>query len=137
MSDCIFCKIVNGEIPCAKLLETDTVIAFLDLNPIRKGHALVVPKLHAETMIEFPAESAVSVAEAIKKVGKALMDATGAAGFNVIQNNYPASGQQVPHIHWHIIPRENGDGLTFWPQGSYSGMEEMSAMAECIRKVLD
>jgi len=137
MPDCVFCKIVKGDIPCAKILETEELIAFLDINPVRPGHTLIVPKIHAETLFDLPPDSAEKVVRAMQHVGRALMKATNAAGMNVIQNNYPASGQEVPHIHWHLIPRHDGDGLKFWPQGSYTSMEDMSAMAKSVRDALD
>ena len=110
-SECIFCRIVNGDIPCAKVYEDDAIIAFLDLGPMTRGHTLVVPKKHCANLLEFSAEDAPELISALQKVGSAVMRATGAKGFHVLQNNFPAAGQTVFHLHWHVIPRSEGDGI--------------------------
>lgn len=133
---CVFCRIIQGEIPCAKVYEDDQVLAFLDLGPVKPGHVLVIPKSHHENLLDTPTELAPAIFAALRKVGRAVMQATGATGFNVLQNNYPASGQAVFHVHWHIIPRVEEDGLSLWPQGAYNDqqtMREMSArIAACL-----
>lgn len=131
-TDCIFCRIVRGEIPCAKVYEDDAVLAFLDLGPIRPGHTLVIPKGHYANVLEMPVEQAPALLQALQKVGRAVMTATGATGFNVFQNNFPASGQAVFHVHWHVIPRVENDGLALWPQGSYPDQEVMRSTAAAI-----
>lgn len=130
--NCLFCKIIRGEIPCAALLDTPEVLAFLDIGPVRPGHALVIPKRHAATLFDLPSSTAEVLFAAMQRVGKGVMQATGATGLNVLQNNFAASGQMVAHVHWHLIPRAEGDGLELWKQGSYAGMEEMQALAERI-----
>jgi len=130
--DCIFCRIANGEIPSAKVYEDDEVLAFLDLAPANRGHVLIVPKRHYTNALDFPCEAAPAICQAVKKVGGALVEALNARGFNVFQNNGPAAGQTVFHIHWHIIPRFENDGLAMWAQGSYPSQEEMNALAEKI-----
>ena len=116
-ANCIFCRIASGEIPCAKVYEDEYVLAFLDLAPVHPGHTLVIPKTHDKDMLEVPAELGTAVFAAIQKVAAAVLEATGAQGFNVMQNNRLAAGQTVFHIHWHIIPRFEGDGLDMWAQG--------------------
>ncbi len=135
MEDCIFCKIVNGEIPCNKVYENDKVLAFLDINPVNKGHALVIPKEHYKDLLVMPDNILAEVAKVGKRVAKAVMKATGAAGFNLGQNNGKTAGQAVMHFHLHIIPRFENDGLTLWPQGKYEGKEE-EEIAEKIRSLL-
>ncbi|MBP3730516.1 MAG: HIT family protein [Mailhella sp.] len=130
--NCIFCRIANGEIPSAKVYEDENVMAFLDLAPVHAGHTLIVPKKHIKDALAFPAELASAVAAAVQKVARALVAATGAQGFNVLQNNGLAAGQTVFHIHWHIIPRFEGDGLEMWRQGSYL---DASAMQEMAKKI--
>ena len=115
---CIFCLIAKGEIPCAKVYEDDCVLAFLDLSPVHPGHTLVIPKTHYKDMLEVSCDIAPAVFAALKKVGAAVMKATGASGFNVMQNNGLSAGQTMFHIHWHIIPRFDGDGLGVWEQGN-------------------
>lgn len=130
--DCIFCKIVLGLIPIAKIYEDDDIIAFLDISPIKPGHAVVIPKAHHENMLEMPASLAKPVHQALQTVGRALMAATGATGLNTLQNTHPVAGQSVFHVHWHLIPRHAGDGLEIWPQGSYASQEEMRDLANKI-----
>ncbi len=131
-ADCIFCKIVKGEIPCAKILETDTILAFLDIAPVSKGHALVIPKAHFPTILDVDPALGPDILAATARVGQALMDATGATGFNVGLNCNASAGQLVFHAHWHVIPRIEGDGLSLWPAGKYDFMEEMNRLAATI-----
>lgn len=135
---CIFCLIARGDIPCAKVYEDESVLAFLDLSPVHPGHTLVIPKAHYKDMLEVPCELAPAVFSALKKVGAAVMKATGATGFNVMQNNGLSAGQTMFHIHWHIIPRFDGDGLGAWEQGNYpdaAAMQDMAAnVAACLEK---
>jgi len=129
VEDCIFCKIIRGEIPCAKVYETHTVLAFLDIAPVNKGHALVIPKAHYENIWELPASLATEMLIAVQTVGQALKDGLGAQGMNLGMNNGAAAGQLVMHAHWHLIPRFADDGLTLWPQKSYDSPEEMGLTA--------
>ncbi|MBN2141940.1 HIT family protein [Candidatus Woesearchaeota archaeon] len=131
--DCIFCKIVKGEIPSQKIYENKDFFAFLDIKPINKGHALIVPKVHCENILDFPKAEETDFIETIKVVAKALVKATGADGFNVGMNNGEAAGQVVLHAHMHIIPRFKGDGLHTWPHKEFSKEE----MDELHRKVLN
>ena len=130
--DCIFCKIIRGELPCAKVLETDAVLAFLDIAPINKGHVLVIPKAHYPDIWAMPPGVAAHMQEALQKAGQGLMDALGAQGVNVGMNNGAAAGQLVFHAHWHVIPRFAGDGLAMWPPKQYDNPEEMSRTASQI-----
>ena len=131
--NCVFCQIVAGKIPCAKLYETETVLAFLDIAPVRKGHALVLPKAHHPTLWDLPAGLGEDLLAAMQAVGRAVMAATGAEGLNVGMNNHAAAGQLVPHAHFHLIPRHGGDGLSLWAQSAYAGQEEMAGLAQAIR----
>lgn len=135
--NCVFCQIVAGKIPCAKLHETDTVLAFLDIAPVRKGHALVLPKAHHPTLWDLPPALGADLLAAMQAVGKAVLAATGAEGLNVGMNNHAAAGQLVPHAHFHLIPRHGGDGLSLWAQSAYpGGPEEMAGLAQAIRSRL-
>lgn len=131
-ADCIFCKIIRGEIPCAKVYETDDVLAFLDIAPVNKGHTLVIPKAHHTDIFELPASLGEQLTQAIKVVGASLRGTLGATGLNVGMNNGASAGQMVFHAHWHLIPRFDGDGLSMWPQKSYDSMDEMSQLARKI-----
>lgn len=121
-ADCIFCKIVAGQIPCHKLYENDCVLAFLDIGPLSRGHCLVIPKEHYTTIDQMPADLASACAAVLPKLSKAIVTATGAAGWNVLQNNGAIAGQEVNHVHFHIIPRADGDGLGYrWLAGTLDG----------------
>lgn len=130
--ECIFCKIVIGEIPCAKLYETVDFLSFLDIAPTKPGHALVIPKSHHTDLFDLPSDLASKSLEVIQYVGQGVMQATAAEGLNVMMNNFEAAGQLVSHVHWHLIPRHATDGLELWPQHSYDNEEAMQELAEAI-----
>jgi len=131
-SECIFCKIVAGDVPCAKVYETESCLAFLDIAPVSGGHALVLPKGHYPTLMDIPAELGSELFQALSRVGKAVMEATGADGLNLMQNNFEAAGQLVHHAHYHLIPRFADDGLRLWPQSPYEDLDEMGRLAANI-----
>lgn len=130
--DCIFCKIIAGQIPSAKVYDRGGVYAFLDIAPVNKGHALVVPKKHYATLFDLPEDLGRELLLALKTVGQAVMTATGASGLNVGMNNYESAGQLVHHAHFHLIPRHAGDGLTLWTQHAYESVEDMQKLARAI-----
>ncbi len=117
--DCIFCKIVAGEIPSYKVYEDESVVAFLDIEPISKGHTLIVPKKHFKNMEAIPENELGKLMNGVKNVGKIIKDKVQIEGYNIMENNDPVSGQTIPHIHWHIIPRSNNDSIEMWPRGEY------------------
>lgn len=133
---CIFCRIVKGELPCTRVYEDDAVLAFLDINPISRGHTLVIPKAHYATLLDLPEDAASRTFAVLARVGRAAMAATGAAGFNCLQNNFAAAGQIVFHSHWHVIPRFEGDGLAQWPHKAQLDAAAGEAVAEAIRAAL-
>jgi histidine triad (HIT) family protein len=133
---CIFCKIVRGEIPSARVLETDHAVAFLDLNPLNPGHTLLVPRAHHPGVTSLPDEIAAHAGSLLPRLCRAIQQATGAEGLNVVVNNGPVAGQTIDHCHWHIIPRFSGDPVHWaWPQGQYQG-DEMSRTRERIEQAL-
>ena len=107
---CLFCRIAASELPSAEVYEDERVFGFLDINPLRPGHALLVPKRHAAKLEETPAEDAAALMKATQRLTAALCRATGAADATVAINNGPAAGQEVAHVHIHIVPRQAGDG---------------------------
>ena len=109
--DCIFCRIARKEIKADIVYEDDSFIAFLDINPDVEGHTLVLPKKHFTTLLDMPNTLGNEMLEAIKKVSLKLIKDGKAEGFNVIFNNYKLAGQEVPHVHAHIIPRKKDDGM--------------------------
>ncbi len=127
--DCIFCKIVAGEIPCCAILETDDALAFLDVGPLAPGHVLLIPKTHAQTLDQLDSSAMAATARLLPRLVKAVKLATGCKGLNIIQNNGEIAGQVVPHVHFHLIPRTSGDAFTIpWPAGSYpdGAMDEIA-----------
>ena len=131
MDGCVFCKIVKGKIPSAKVYEDDKILAFLDIGPVNKGHTLVIPKQHYETMLDLPDKLLKEMIIAVKKMVQAIKEGVNADGVNLLMSNYKAAGQVVPHAHFHILPRFSNDGLKHWPQGKYLG-EEMNRIKEKI-----
>ena len=108
--DCIFCKIVKGEIKIDLVYENDNFIAFPDTNPCTKGHTLIIPKKHYVNIMDIPISLGVELVDAIKNVAGNLIKGD-VTGFNILQNNFADAGQLVMHAHFHIIPRRKGDNL--------------------------
>jgi len=133
--DCIFCKIVRGEIPANKVLEDNEFLAFLDIKPISKGHALLIPKVHCKNLLDFPRTEETDLMEFLKKIATAVVKATNADGFNLGMNNGRAAGQVIHHAHFHIIPRFENDGLHSWPNHDAS-KEELEEVQEKIKSFL-
>ena len=117
MSDCIFCKIANGEIPSATLYEDEDFRVILDLGPASKGHALILPKAHAANIYEISDDMAAKAMILAKKMATKMTEALKCDGFNIVQNNGEQAGQTVFHFHMHLIPRYEGDqvGITWKP----------------------
>lgn len=112
MSDCIFCKIIKGEIPSAKVYEDENVFAFLDISQVTKGHTLVIPKAHEKNVYELSSESAQNVFTAVPKIANAIKSSYNPIGLNLLNNNGEKAGQSVFHFHIHLIPRYGeGDGF--------------------------
>lgn len=112
MSDCIFCKIINGEIPSAKVFENEHVMAFLDISQITKGHTLIIPKIHNENIYDLSAEAARNIFEVVPQLANAIKEQFNPVGMNVITNTGEQAGQTVFHYHMHLIPRYGGgDGF--------------------------
>jgi len=129
--DCIFCKIIANEIPCAKIYEDDKVISFLDINPVNKGHVLVIPKEHHQMMVDTPDELVAYIFTKAKELMKVIKKAV-EADFVIVS----VVGIDVPHFHVHLVPRYNDDGLTnFWPTKKYEE-GEIEEYAEKIKNEL-
>lgn len=133
MADTIFTKIIAGEIPCFRVYEDDKVFAFLDISPLSKGHTLVIPKEPAETLDQLSDESAAALGRALPRISRAVLQATGASAFNILQNNGRSAHQAVIHVHFHIIPKyPDGTGLGIGWQPRTLGAEEGKALAAAI-----
>ncbi|MBI3027496.1 HIT family protein [Candidatus Woesearchaeota archaeon] len=136
MEDCVFCKIIGGKIPSAKIYEDEKVISFLDIMPANKGHCLVVPKIHAQTLVEMGDEDLSAAIKATKKVARALSLSFGNGSFNIVMNNGKEAGQLVNHAHIHLIPRFQKDRLRIkWSHLKYEG-DEIKDYAEKIKKFI-
>lgn len=134
---CIFCKIINQEIPATVLWEDDDVLVFMDIGPIVKGHVLVIPKQHYDPVTKTPDDVVAQLHLVAKRVAQAQMDGLHADGVNIIQNNGKASGQEVPHLHIHVIPRFENDGHHWnWNPKKYTNVEEMNELAGRMLKQL-
>ncbi len=121
---CIFCNIINGEIPCYKVYEDEKIFAFLDIHPVNEGHTLVIPKKHAVNIYDIEESEIAEMVKIGKKLALKIREATKAEGMNMHMNNEKAGGQAVFHAHIHLIPRYEGDGLAHWPsKGSYADGE--------------
>jgi len=135
-ADCVFCKIVAGKLPCFKLLEDETTIAFMDINPVNPGHALAVAKGHWPTVDVIPPDVLANVARTAQRVAKATVRALAPAGVNLVQANGPAAGQSVPHLHIHIMPRRAGDDVSLNWTPAPGDMKEIEAVAGKLKAAL-
>jgi len=139
MSNCIFCSIIKGDIPCAKVYEDEHVLAFLDLSQVTKGHTLVIPKVHKENVYELTPDIAKHIFEAVPKIANAIKAEYNLIGLNILNNNGEHAGQSVFHFHMHLIPRYGkGDGFgAVWKtnESEYTP-EELQKIAASINKHL-
>lgn len=136
-SDCIFCRIVRKDLPCSVVFEDEVILAFMDIGPLAEGHLLVIPKPHFENVSDLPADLMAAVAAHFPRLGRALKAVTGATGFNILANEGKAAGQEVGHVHFHLIPRAAEDGLgyrwnpTKYPPGRMDELAERYNTALC------
>jgi histidine triad (HIT) family protein len=134
--NCIFCKIVAGEIPCFKLLEDAETLAFMDINPVHDGHALVIPKAHYPTVFDIAPEAVAAAARTARRVAQAVNAALKPDGLNLIQSNGPGAAQSVGHFHFHVLPRRLGDGLLVNWTPKPGDHAHIAELAERIRQHL-
>lgn len=132
MQECIFCKIVKGEIPCFKIYEDDHVLAFADINPISKGHTLIIPRQHADNIWEIQAQDLEAIMKAAQKVAKAIRSALKPLGLACLQLNGKAAGQVVMHYHLHLVPRNTDE-----PELPITHWEMKPGDMEAIKKIAD
>jgi histidine triad (HIT) family protein len=134
--NCVFCRIIASQIPAAVVYEDTHVVAFLDIGPLSEGHLLVIPRDHYVNVVDMPAEECAQLFLSVPVLGRALLEVTRAAGFNVLLNSGAAAGQVVPHVHCHLIPRRPGDGLGYrWNAGKYAAGRD-AELAAAYRKCL-
>ena len=132
----VFCKIVDGEIPCYKLFEDEDVLAFLDISQVTKGHALVIPKKHYDTFLSTPDKLMHKVMDVAQRIGQISIQFLGAKGVNILTNCYEVAGQTVKHFHVHVIPRYNSEeGFILEMKNNAEGLN-LPALAKEIKKEL-
>ena len=131
MSDCIFCKIINGKAPSYKIYEDENVYAFLDIAGDSFGHTLVVPKNHYKDIFEVPEEELSNIMVAIKKISKHFLS-IGYTGVNILNASGVDAQQTVFHLHFHLFPRTNGDGLNLWPELTKKNLD-FEAIAKLLK----
>ena len=133
VDDCVFCKILLGQIPSCKVFEDDLLLAFLDLAPFNFGHTIIVPKDHHHSSTTLGDNYLSRMMQVAPRLGAAIMRATGAEGFNLLLNNGRVAGQVVPHVHLHVIPRFADDSLIMTPTTKkYANQQEMAEWAQKI-----
>jgi len=135
MENCIFCKIIKGDIPCYKIYEDEKFLSFLDISPVNIGHILIIPKNHYVDLLELPIEEAQKLITVIKKIAPAVLAAVEAKAFNLNLNNGKIAGQEVNHVHFHLIPRFENDGRELWHGQPYQE-GEAQIIAEKIKSLL-
>ena len=132
MQDCIFCKIIKGQLPSHKVYEDEFVLAFLDIKPVNEGHTLVIPKNHHKDLLDTPSETQSKLIQAAAKIAPAILKAVGANSFNLGLNNGKESGQIVFHTHFHIMPRFDDDGHKLWV-GKDTDQDDLTEIAQKIK----
>jgi len=135
-SQCIFCRIVAGEVPAHKLHEDQHILAFLDLGPLSRGHTLIIPKGHWKTLDQVPSEVTAAIGQWLPAMSRAVMEATGGDAWNILQNNGKAAHQAVDHVHFHIIPKFSDSGLEIGWSARQLDEDEAPKLREAIQKVL-
>lgn len=135
MEDCLFCKIVRGEISAEKIYEDTKVIAFLDIAPVNKGHTLVVTKKHYANLLEADENALCEIIKTIKKIAPPIMKTVSSPAFNISVNNGKEAGQCISHLHFHIIPRYSTKEFEFPAKKGYAG-KEIKDTADRIRKAI-
>lgn len=134
MNDCLFCKIIKGDIPCTKVYEDAFSFAFLSINPNNHGHTIVIPKRHCRNMLDMEEVTASTLALAVRRISKGVHKGMKADGVNIIMNNEVLAGQVIFHAHFHIIPRFTNDGLKIWDKSTPYEGSEAEKIAKEIRK---
>ena len=132
-SDCIFCKLANGEIPTRSIYEDEDFNVILDMNPATKGHALILPKQHADNLYDLPDDVAAKILPLAKKLATKLTETLKADGFKLVQNNKECAGQTVNHFHLHLIPRYENDGQRILWNPTTPSAEELDATLNTIK----
>ena len=132
MEDCIFCKIIKGEIPSFKIYENEYIYAFLNINPIAKGHTLVIPKKHFNSILDCEENYLNEMIKATKLISNHLKEKLNCTGINILNNSGKSAGQEIYHIHFHIFPRFDNDNYKLWADTGYQ-KEDLKELSESIK----
>ncbi len=135
--DCVFCKIVGGELPCYSVYNDMFAIAFLDIAPITKGHTLVLPRVHVKSLSELKKDEAAGLIFAVQRVSSGIMESVYPEGLNIFINQGEVAGQVVPHLHVHVVPRTTGDGLKFVTPRFEMSESDFKKLAKKITKAIN
>jgi len=135
MENCIFCKILDKAISCHKVYENEFVFAFLDVLPMSPGHTIVIPKEHVADVESISDELLMEMTRVFKLIGKAMMSGLEVEGYSVFLDNKSAANQHVPHVHFHIVPRKEGDGFERWAQSAYDEGEAEFVATKISREI--
>ncbi len=140
MSDCLFCAIARGDLPATKVWEDDATIAFLDINPLARGHTLVIPREHAAKVEDASEDAVAAVMQTARRITSALCEVTSCPDATLAINNGPAAGQEVPHLHLHVIPRTRGDAAgpvhAMFAHRPHVEAEELQQLAAEVQEAL-
>lgn len=132
--ECLFCKIIAGEVPSQRIYEDEKTFAFLDIHPVNPGHTLIVPKKHSENLLDTDEQIVAAVMSTTQKVAQAVTTALRYKAFNIGINNGSDAGQVVFHLHVHMMPRHSKDGYTMWAGRKYPEEDDLKQIAEKIRQ---
>ena len=133
--DCVFCKIIDGKLPCYKIYEDDNMLAFLDIAPVHKGHCLIIPRQHRVDFPDLPDDLMGHFFTTTKRIAEAVKAAVNADAYNIGMNVGKEAGQIVMHAHLHVIPRYKGDGLKPWGKGKNPEGEEKKVQEKILQKL--
>lgn len=138
MKDCVFCRIVAGELPCDQVYEDDLVLAFLDIAPLSAGHTLLIPKVHHTSVTTLPTAHGARLMQVAGQLGAALLRVTDGDGFNLLLSNGACAGQVVPHVHLHVIPRHPDDGIVLPARTVATGSDsDRRTLCDAVRRRLE
>jgi histidine triad (HIT) family protein len=136
VNSCVFCKVARKQAPASYVYEDENVLAFLDIRPLNEGHTLVIPKEHYVTIFEVPEELVAHLHRIVKRVALAVRESTKADGISIIQQNGKAAGQEIFHMHVHVIPRYEGQKLPRFGEISEANREKLNQVAANLRRHL-
>ncbi len=134
--DCVFCKVINNELPSHRIFENKNILVIMDIMPLNDGHLLVMPKTHYETILDIPVDLAGEIMMISKKMARHIQTVLHSEGISMLQNNFQAAGQVIPHFHMHLIPRNSNDGVRLFWSSKEVEPEHLSRLEERLKQVV-